>query len=87
MFKNNLDKLGMVSSTQYSQEQLRETFKRLKVSNLTNEFHTIPTYHESTDEKSQEVINLKSNLCDQLPSSLSEAVLPTASDLQDSIQQ
>jgi len=87
MFKNNLDKLGMVSATQYSQEQLRETFKRLKVSNLTDEFHTIITHHESTDEKSQDVINLKSGLSDQLSSSLSETVLPATADLEQPVQQ
>lgn len=87
MFKNNLDKLGMVCATQYSQEQLRATFERLKVSNLTEEFHNIPTHHEGTDEKTEEVIKLKSGLCDQLPSTLSETVLPTASDLEQSIQQ
>jgi len=87
MFKNNLDKLGMVSDTQYSQEQLRETFKRLKVSNLTDEFHTIITHHEGTDEKRQDVINLKSGLSDQLSGTLSETVLTTATDLQEPVQQ
>ena len=85
MSKNNLDKLGLVDNRTYSQDQLRNQFNKMRVSNLTEEYNNIKiTYIEDNIEKTT-TLNIKENLISEPPAN-TEAILPAASNLQQPVK-
>lgn len=85
MSKNNLDKLGLVDNRTYSQDQLRNQFNKMRVSNLTEEYNNIKiTYIEDNIEKTT-ILNIKDKLISEPPAN-TEAILPAASNLQQPVK-
>ena len=90
MSKNNLDKLGLVSNTSYSQDALRSQFAQMRTSSTSPEFHNIPVIYLDGDKEITTQINLQEGL--KAPtaansSTNSEREFPTTSNLQESIKQ
>jgi hypothetical protein len=86
MSKNNLDKLGLVDSRTYTQQQLMQQFNKMKTSNLTEEYNKIEIIYIEDNIKKQTILNIKENLSISEPPSNTETILPIASDLQQPIQ-
>lgn len=85
MSKNNLDKLGLVDNRTYSQDQLRNQFNKMRVSNLTEEYNNIKiTYIEDNIEKIT-TLNIKDKLISEPPAN-TETILPAASHLEQPVK-
>jgi hypothetical protein len=86
MSKNNLDKLGLVDSRTYSQQQLMEQFNKMKNSNLTEEYNKIEITYIEDNIKKQTILNIKENLSISEPPANTETILPAASNLQQPVE-
>lgn len=80
MSKNNLDKLGLVDSRTYTQQQLREQFNKMKTSNLTEEYNNIKIIYIENDIEKTTILNIAE------PSPNTEAILTPADSLQQPIK-
>lgn len=86
MSKNNLDKLGLVDSRTYTQQQLMEQFNKMKTSNLTKEYNNINIIYIENNEEKETILNIADKLNVSNPPANTEAILTTANHLQQPIQ-
>ena len=86
MSKNNLDKLGLVDSRTYSQQQLIEQFNKMKTSNLTEEYNNIKIIYIENNEEKETILNIADKLNVSNPPTNTEAILPAASNLEQPVK-
>lgn len=86
MFRNNLDKLGLVDSRTYTQQQLMEQFNKMKTSNLTEEYNNIKIIYIENNEEKETILNIADKLNVSNPPTDTKAILSKADHLQQPVQ-